>query len=168
MAEAKKKSDKKPEKSGGSGKGGSGKGIDAPNFSFYRALGPALGIWLPFLLLALFGLVHWPGPWLHGPQLRHAWNLTDATRLSLVIGGGGLAVCAFWILLPVANWLRSAPLERYRSGNKVAWFVPLLLATPMWLGLYLAFVGCLALGAYAAITGLLQLGVPELIRALVK
>jgi hypothetical protein len=130
-----------------------------------RAWGPFLGLMLPVLLLVVFALCQWPAPWWHGPRLRHAWNTDDTKHLALAVGGAGLAVCAFWIVIPVAHWLRCAPLERFRGGNRWAWLLPLLVATPAWIALYLAALGCVALGGYAAISGLLQFGVPELLRA---
>jgi len=144
----------------------SGAESSGPDLSLQRALGPALGLLLPIVLLVLFALYTWATPWWHGPRLRHPWNMADTKHLALALGGAGLAVCTFWIVLPVAHWLRRAPLERFRTGNRVAWFVPLLLATPAWICLYVAALGCLALGSFAAISGLLQFGVPELLRAL--
>ena len=134
-----------------------------PDMSLGRALGPALGLLLPIALLVLFALFTWATPWWHGPRLRHPWNLDDTKHLALALGGAGLAVCAFWIVLPVAHWLRRAPLERYRSGSRIAWLVPLLVATPAWIFLYVAALGCVALGGLAAISGLLQFRVPELL-----
>lgn len=138
----------------------------APDLSLGRALGPALGLLLPIGLLVLFALFTWATPWWHWPRLRHPWNLADTQHVALALGGGGLAVCTFWIVLPVAHWLRRAPIERYRLGNRLAWLLPLLIATPAWIFLYVAAVGCLALGGFAAISGLLQLQVPQLLRAL--
>jgi len=138
----------------------------APDLSIGRALGPALGLLLPIALMVLFALFTWATPWWYGPRLRHPWNLADSKHLALALGGAGLAVCTFWIVLPVAHWLRCAPLERYRSGSRLAWLVPLLIATPAWIFLYVAALGCLALGGYAAINGLMQFGVPELLRSL--
>lgn len=138
----------------------------APDLSLDRALGPVLGLMVPIALVVLFALFTWATPWWHGPRLRHPWNLADSQHLALALGGSGLAVCAFWIVLPVAHWLRCAPLERYRSGSRLAWLVPLLIATPAWMFLYVAAVGCMALGGYAAISGLMQFGVPELLRAM--
>ena len=139
---------------------------EAPDLALRHALGPALGLLAPIAVLVVFALFHWPGPWLTGPQLRHPWTASDTAHVGVTLGGAALAVTAFWIVLPIAHWLRRAPLDRYRNGNKAAWFGPLLLALPAWLGLYLAFAGCLALGAFAVFTGIQQLHVPELIRAL--
>ena len=136
-----------------------------PDLSLGKALGPFLGLVLPVLVLVVFALCTWATPWWHGPRLRHPWTAADSKHLALTVGGAGLAVCAFWIVVPVANWLRCAPLERFRSGNRLAWLVPLLVATPAWIGLYVAALGCVALGGYASISGLLQFGVPELLRA---
>ncbi len=127
-----------------------------------RAFGPFLGIMLPPLLIAGWCLIGWHDGGLH---LRHPWTTTHAYSLALVAGGGGLAVCAFWIVLPVANWLRTWPAQRFASGNKVAWSVPLLAAAPVWLALYVAFIGCVVLGGYALFHGLLQLGVRELVNS---
>lgn len=138
----------------------------APDMSLGRAVGPALGLLLPIGLLVLFALFTWATPWWHGPRLRHPWNLEDTQHVALALGGAGLAVCTFWIVLPVAHWLRRAPIERYRLGNRLAWLVPLMIATPAWIFLYVAAVGCLALGGFAAISGLVQLQVPQLLRAL--
>ena len=154
------KAKKKPAAADGSSE------LGPPDMSLRNALGPALGLLLPIALLVLFALFTWATPWWHGPRLRHPWNLDDTKHLALALGGAGLAVCAFWIVLPVAHWLRRAPLERYRSGNRLAWLVPLLIATPAWVGLYMAAVGCVALGGFAAISGLLQFRVPELLQAL--
>ncbi len=150
-----KKTDK-PKRAAGGGSPGS------LSLSPRRALGPFLGIVMPPLLVSLWCLIGWHDGWF---RLRHPWT-TDHTRsLALVLGGGGLAVCAFWIVLPVANWLRSWPAQRFASGNKIAWSVPLLAAAPVWIALYLAFVGCVALGGYALFHGLLQLGMRELINS---
>ncbi len=139
--------------------------IASPDFSLGLALGPFLGVMLPVLVLVVFALCTWTTPWWHGPRLRHPWTVADGKHLALAVGGAGLAICAFWILIPIAHWLRCVPLERFRSGNRLAWLVPLLVATPAWIGLYIAALGCVALGGYAAINGLLQFGVPELLRA---
>lgn len=136
-----------------------------PDIRLGNALGPFLGLVLPVLIMAGFALCTWATPWWHGPRLRHAWTAADSKHLALALGGAGLVVSALWIVVPVAHWLRCAPIERFRSGNRLAWAVPLLVAAPAWIGLYIAAFGCVALGGYAAISGLLQFGVPELLRA---
>lgn len=137
-------------------------GSEDLNFSPRRALGPFLGIVMPPLLVTLWCLIGWHDGGFH---LRRPWTADHARCVALVVGGGGLAVCAFWIVLPLAQWLRTWPAQQFAQGNKVAWFVPLVAAAPVWIALYLAFVGCVTLGGYALFQGLLQLGVRELVNS---
>ena len=132
------------------------------SFAPRRALGPFLGIVLPPLLVSIWCLIGWHDGGFH---LRHPWTADHARNLALVLAGGGLTVCAFWIVLPLANWLRTWPAHHFANGNKAAWFVPLVAATPVWIALYIAFVGCLTLGGYALFHGLLQLGVREVVNS---
>lgn len=159
MAEKSDKKPKKADKSGGKG-GGGGPGLDlAPR----RALKPLLLIGLPAIALATWCLVGWSGT----PVLRHHWSNDDLWRCALVLGGAGLAVSALWFVLPFAHWVRLYPAERFSSGSKALWFLPLFAATPVWIALYLVTLAFLALGGYAIFTGLMQLGIVDRFHALV-
>jgi hypothetical protein len=159
------KSDKKPKKADKGGKAGKGGGGSGPGLELAhgKAIKYLLLIALPAIALATWCLVGWSG----GPTLRHHWNQDDLWRSGLVLGGAGLAVSALWFVLPLAHWVRLYPAERFSSGNKALWFLPLFAATPVWIALYLITLAFLALGGYAIYSGLLQLGIVERFHALV-
>ncbi len=153
MAEPKKKKPPAGEpKAAGAGKGTGGGGAFA--LSLANALRPALWFGIPTLILTLWCLCGWQGK----PVLRHPFTAEHGRHLALIGGGIGLAICVGWILLPLAQWVRRYPAERFARGNKLAWTVPLLAALPVWIALYVAAVGCLVLAGAAVVDGLLGLG----------
>ncbi len=113
---------------------------------------------LPLLALATWCLIRLDG-WI--PQLRHAWHVGDALNLGRCLGGAVLAALAIAVVLPIAHWVRLTPMERFATGSKVVWYVPMLLSLPVWLALYALVPVLIALGAWACWTGLHGLGLDQ-------
>jgi hypothetical protein len=145
---------KKPAGGKASKASGAGKGGGELVLSLGNALRPALWAGIPTLILVLWCLYGWQDK----PVLRHPFTAEHGRHLALIGGGLGLVAAVGWVLLPLAHWVRRYPAERFASGNKVAWLVPLLAATPVWIALYVATIGCLVLAGAAVIDGLLELG----------
>ncbi len=114
----------------------------------------------PLLVIACLCLAHldtWP------PRLRHAWHAGDALNLVRLFGGALLAALAWTVILPVAHWLRRTPMERFASGNRALWYVPMLASTPLWLACYGLVPLALVLAGWSAWIGLSGLGVLALL-----
>lgn len=108
----------------------------------------------PVVLLASWCLVTWHG----GPELRHPMTGERWQYLAQAVGGAGLMACAFWLVLPLAHWFRLYPVHRFKSGSAAAWFLPMYLALPIWVGLYVLALATVAAGGWAAWNGLIHLG----------
>ncbi|MCK6487018.1 MAG: hypothetical protein L6R48_01540 [Planctomycetes bacterium] len=164
MADDKKKP-KKPagEDSGKSkGKGGGGGSLD---LTFGRGLRLFLLAAILPLLLVTWCAVGWQG----GPVLRGGVaDLHGAAawwRIGEVFLGVLVFISAFWLFWPLGQWLRKASVG-YFAGNRILGFIPLVLATPLWIAFYATAVTALAAGAMITWRGLEHLGLVTLVKAL--
>jgi hypothetical protein len=143
------KKDAKPAKGGGGPAfeiGGIGRGVKL------------LVLWcLPVIGLLTWCLVRWND----GPHLRHSLGQDEWLLVGRALGGAGLAAVAVWLVLPLGHWLRLYPIARFVDGSKAVWFLPMLVAFPLWLACYVAVPAIIGFGGWVAWGALHTLGLVQ-------